>query len=513
MSRKYSDGFFQLCSALLETHESVSVRRLAPFLEVPRSTLQDGLKRVNHLDPKDLSVKDQHKVATLAYFFFQDTNKTISSVLQDEEIPRLYHYEVSPSDEVSSSDEEVEELEVEHVDDLEDDLLGSFIDDELLTEREIEKREECLKQMKSDGFTDINDYVVRLVRQRQRLQDISREERKVLRNATRSINLLEEVNAEIIDVLNERKSFYPVKPKVVSTQGKPKGVIQLSDLHLGELVNETISNRFDMDVASKRLHKLIERAKKMFKAEGVESVAVFMTGDLINSTRRISEITSYAAPRVKIVFHAYLIIGQVLESLYEDFNVTVAHVVGNESRLNEFFDSTNYLASDNFDLMIYDMLKQTHQKEGLRFVDSGDNPMEQVIEVNGVNFLLVHGNGHRGIATTPKIEGEVQKIKARYAEQDIKIGYVLCGHIHSTYIANGFARSASLVGSNAYAERTLNFTSRASQNLFIVHPDSTVDGVMVDLQEYDGYTGYDFDKSQMTHSTTTLNKPAVFRVE
>lgn len=504
MSRKYSDGFFKVCSSLLEIHETISVRSLAPFLEIPRSTLQDGLKRVNDFNPSQLSSSEKDMVASLALIYFNDDDETISSSMDDEAISSLYKFEVG----ITDTTEVIAPV-----------LSGSTqnvdceVSDELISDKDIEEREKYLREMKNEGFSDINDYVVRLVRQRQRLQDISREERKVLRGATRAINLLEEVNEEMVKALKERKNFYPIKPSVTPSKGKPKGVIQLSDLHFGELVSETIANRFDMDVASKRLHKLVERSKKIFKSEGVESVAVMMTGDLINSTRRISEITSYAAPRVKIVFNAYLILGQLLESLYEDFNVTVSHVVGNESRLGEFFDSTNYLASDNFDLMVFDMLKQTHEKTGMAFVDSGDNPMEQVIEVNGVNFLLVHGNGHSGIASTGKIENEVQKIKARYAEQNIKIGYVLCGHIHSTYIANGFARSASLVGSNAFSERTLNFTSRASQNVFVVHPDSTVDGIMVDLQEYSGYDGYDFGSHQMTHSATPVSQPKVFKVE
>lgn len=518
MSKKYQDGFFHICNEILGC-DTISIRKLAPFLEVPRSSIQDGLARIE--ENKELSHTAQKLFFRLVTEYYKVDTRSVSSFMSDEELAALYGLTAEDATVPDGQTNAPEELSL---DDEDDDLGFSDDDDEMFigdsldsqsgvigtNDRIIQERETILQEVKN-GDIGITEYIVRLARQKQRLQDIAREERKVMREATRSVNLLEELNTEVIDLLKSRRATYKTKPRTISTHGT-KGVIQLSDLHLGELVNETIANRFDMEVASKRLHKLAERAIAQFKSNGVESVAVFMTGDLINSTRRISEITAFAGPRVMVVFHAFLLIGQFLEMLYDEFAVTVAHVVGNESRLSEYFDTTNYLASDNFDLMVFEMLKQTHARPGMQFVDSGDNPMEQVVEVNGVNFLLVHGNGHSNMAATNKIESEVQKLKARYAEQDIKIGYVLCGHIHSTYIANGFARSASLVGSNAYAERTLNFTSRAAQNIFLVYSDATVDAMMVDLQEYSGFEGFEFDNSVMTHKTTALTAPTIHRM-
>lgn len=502
MSKKYQDGFFHVCSALLELHESISVRSLAPFMEIPRSTLQNGLKRVNHLDTNTISVDIKHKVLPmLVDAYFDSKVQTISSSLTDEQIKELYSLNAddTTSTKTNNQGSAVDSLNLTQMED-----TDTF--DEL--DSELDEREAIIKQAKSGSFKDINDYVLRLARQKQRQQDISREERKVLREAIRSVNVLEDINRELVNLFKDNAINFPPRPTLTPKTGK-KGVVQLSDLHLGELVNETISNRFDMEIASKRLHKFAAKTVEKFLNEGITSVALFMTGDMINSTRRISEITSYSGARVRVVVIAYMLIGQFIEYLYEHFDVTVAHVIGNESRLSEFVDTTNYLASDNFDLMIYDLLKISHEKEGLRFVDSNDNPMEQVVSVNNVNFLLVHGNGHSGLAATNKIENEVQKIKARYAEQDIRINYVLCGHIHSTYIANNFARSASLVGSNAYAERNLNFTSRAAQNIFVVYEDGTIDGTMIDLQEYDGYEGFGFDPSLLVHTSTKISKPVV----
>ena len=493
LSRRYHDSFFKLCSALLETHEAISIRSLAPFLEVARTTLREGIKRVDAVD-MEITSESEELIADLVTWYFDNTENTISSYMSDEEMTELYHF----GDEIlvnSSSSQSNPATKPKPVSKPKQEELEFEVDDEKLVEK-FDKKIRTENQKRDDE--SLADYVFRLAKQKQRLQDVTNVERAMFRNTVRACNAVEELNTELLDLLNERRDVLtqttPVKTKVVDGENTKVGVIQVSDLHLGELVKETLDNRYDLDIASKRIKKFIERTKVLFKADNITNVAVMMTGDMINSTRRISEITTYADARTKVVFNAYLILGAMLEDLRTEFNVTVSHVVGNESRLSEYFDTTNYLVSDNFDLLLYQMLKHTHERDGMTFIFDHSNPMEQVIDINGVNFLLVHGNGHSGLARTNKIESEVQKLKARYAYNNVIIHYVICGHIHSTYIGNNFARSASTVGSNAYAERDLNFTSKASQNLFVVDKDGSIDGYMIDLQKCDGYEGYHFDR-------------------
>lgn len=508
MARIYHDGFFKLCAALIETHETISVRSLAPFLEIARSTLQDGLKRVNgeHIDPDDY----EDVLTSLLKWYFDDSEGTISSYMSQDEIVKLYHF----GEETIESTEPKETPKTEKHDNVEEVDGEAFEFD--YDDKEFEEKygHKLNTETKKRDNESLGDYVFRLAKNKQRSQDVTRVERAMFRNTVRACNMVEELNESLIDLLNDRRDVMSenVRPPIITKDdGSKVGVVQISDLHFGELVKETLDNRYDLEIASKRLHKFIDRTKRLFKADDITDIAVFMTGDMINSTRRISEITTYADARTKVVFNAFLILGAVLEDLYEDFNVTVAHVVGNESRLSEYFDTTNYLVSDNFDLLLYQMLKHTHEKQGLSFIFDQSNPMEQVVDVNGVNFLLVHGNGHKGLSQTNKIESEVEKIKARYANSGVMINYVLCGHIHSTYIGNNFARSASTVGSNAYAERQLNFTSKASQNSFVVHTDGTIDGYMIDLQKYDGYEGYDFDKDSVMYTNDNMPSTVIIQ--
>lgn len=479
---------------MLESHESVSVRSLAPFLEVARTTLRDGLKRIDNCTINEDDYEEQ--LVPLLKWYFDTSGNTISSYLSQQELIDLYHFgeETVENEPVGVKDESA----------LQDELDFGMDDEEVLNQKFTKAVRDENKKRDDES---IADYVFRLAKQKQRSQDISNVERKMFRSTVRACNAVEELHNEFIELLNERKDkFLEISTQRAIVKGKSEkvGVIQISDIHFGELVKETLENRYDLEIAAKRLQKFVDRAKVLFKADGITNVAVFMTGDMINSTRRISEITTYADARTKVVFNAFLVLGNMLEDIHQDFNVTVAHVVGNESRLSEYFDTTNYLVSDNFDLLLYQMLKHTHERKGMNFIFDQSNPMEQVVDVNGVNFLLVHGNGHKGLSHTNKIESEVEKLKARYANSGIIVNYVICGHIHSTYIGNNFSRSASTVGSNAYAERNLNFTSKASQNLYVVDSDGSIDGYMIDLQRYAGYDGYDFDRESVMYTNDNM---------
>lgn len=290
------------------------------------------------------------------------------------------------------------------------------------------------------------------------------------------------------------------------------GVVQLSDLHFNELIYDIDQNRFDFEVASKRIRKLITRAIMFFKSHYIKDVALFLTGDLLNSDRRLDEITSASDNRSRAIFLAVDILQQAILDLNSEFNIVVASVTGNESRVGQFVNWTNLLASDSYDIVIHNMLSYLFRdSEGVRFIDIR-NPLECVVNVNGSNFLLVHGHGHKGLSRTQNIEIEVEKIKSRYSTKGVPIRYVVCGHIHQAYVSDLFSRSGGLPGNNAYSERGLNLQGRSSQNIYIVDNKGSIDGIKIDLQDIDDWDGYEFDnKLQSYHNKDNPNSTVVIQ--
>lgn len=332
---------------------------------------------------------------------------------------------------------------------------------------------------------------VRLQKQKQRYQDLNRIERKAFREHARIENAVEALTEKLHEVF-ENHDLSDLTIQHDKASGVPCGVVHLSDLHFNEQIHLD-SNLFNFDIAARRIRKHINRAKQVFSAMGVDTVLVALTGDLLNSDRRLDELLENATNRSKALFMAVDILQQAILDLNSEFNVFVASITGNEGRVNKDLGWVSDIASDNYDLVIHQTLKYLFRdSQGVTVLDIVD-PLEQVVELNGVNFLLMHG--HNGLANTTRITTDVSKVRSRYAQKGITIDYVLCGHIHQAFVSEFFARSGGLPGGNAYSEKALNLDSKASQNIYIVHPDKSIDGMKVCLQNVDGISAYKYDKS------------------
>ncbi len=344
---------------------------------------------------------------------------------------------------------------------------------------------------------------VRLEKRTQRAQDSNRIKNKSFREFARLDNAIKEYSKHMVAILQKIpiKKFKPINVK----SSKGTGLIQISDTHFNELV-EMESNQYDFEIASKRMRTFVRKAKIYLKAVGVKKVFVGITGDLLNSDRRLDELLSMSLNRANATFLAVSILKQAIEDIREDFEVSVGCVSGNESRAGQEIGWTEAVASDNYDNTIYNMLYYIFkERSDIHFIPM-NNSLELVVEVEGQNVLLIHGHSVRG-----KIENTITQIKGRYSSQGIQLGYIICGHIHSARIGDTYGRSSSLVGANAYSEKALNLESRASQNVYVFYRDGNRDGVKIDLQYYDKI-GYDIDhelEAYNAKSSQKLNKGKV----
>ena len=347
-----------------------------------------------------------------------------------------------------------------------------------------------------DADHDIVRENVRLSKQKQKAQDKNRIFNKSFREHARIENAVEEYSKQLLKLfenndLHKTLNSFDVNNKAV-------GVIQFSDVHFNELV-ELENNRYDFKVASSRVRYFVNRARMYFKTANITNVVMALTGDLMNSDRRLDELLNQATNRAKATFLGVDILQQAIIDLNQDFNVTVASVVGNEGRANKEMGWSNVVATDNYDYTIFQCLRYLFRDKSIKFVH-GD-PSELVINVAGQNLLMLHGHGSlRG-----KLDSAVNQIAGRYSLKGIKIDYVIFGHVHSARVGDNFGRSSSLVGANDYSEKALNLNGRASQNCYIFHSNGNRDGIKVDLQHTDG-KGYDIDKALEAYNAKSSEK-------
>ena len=338
---------------------------------------------------------------------------------------------------------------------------------------------------------------VGLAKQKQALQDTQRIERKSFREHARVENAVEAVMIEVLDALKSHK-LPALKSNIIQPLSKSAAIIHISDNHLNEMV-DLPHNQFNWNVAAQRLQKFALRAIQLCNVYNIQSVLVAFTGDLLNSDRRLDEALTNAPNRASASVLAVHLYGQFLEHLSKHLNVSAASISGNESRIQKDVAWTREVASDNYDALIFNMLKMTHG-DIVNFSTS-QRPNEQIVHIAGQNVLLIHGHGAKGTG-----QANIQSIKGRYIAQGVMIDAVFSGHFHEAHVSDAYARSSSLVGSNAYAEDALNLTGRASQNIYIMHEGGGFDGIKVDLQNADSYDGYAITKQLETYNTKSASK-------
>ncbi len=337
---------------------------------------------------------------------------------------------------------------------------------------------------------------VRLSKQKQKAQDTNRIFNKAFREHSRIENAVEEYSKELVSLFENNNLNRTTTEHKINNQAV--GVIQFSDVHFNELV-DLENNKYDFRVASQRTRYFVNKAKMYFNTVNVSNIVVALTGDLMNSDRRLDELLNQATNRAKATFLGVDILQQAIMDMNEDFNVTVASIVGNEGRANKEMGWSNVVATDNYDYTIFQCLRFLFKDTHVEFVH-GD-PSELVINVAGQNLLMMHGHGSfRG-----KLETSINQIAGRYALKGIHIDYVIFGHVHSARVGDNFGRSSSMVGANDYSEKALNLNGRASQNCYIFYSSGNRDGIKVDLQNVDS-EGYDIDISLEAYNAKSHGK-------
>lgn len=345
---------------------------------------------------------------------------------------------------------------------------------------------------------------VRLAKKTQGLQDRNIAERKAFREYARVENSILAYNKSLVKTLEEYRSGPTVKHKPLKSSAV--GLMQFSDVHFNELVNQSpsLNNKYDFNVASTRCRKYVLRATEYFKLFKVKNIVLAMTGDMINSDRRLSELLNMATNRSQATVIAVDIMSHVIEELNKEFNVSITCVSGNESRAKMIHETDEILATDNYDWTIFNFLEHIYKNaKGIDFMRGAAR--ENIVSCNGQNVLIMHGE------SIPKtgVERRVQQIIGKWNNKGVSIDFIIFGHLHSARLGDTYARSSSLVGANSYSDDNLQLISRASQNIHIFHTDKSRDSIKVDLQDTTGIEGYSIDESLTVYNAKSAvkNKP------
>jgi predicted MPP superfamily phosphohydrolase len=349
---------------------------------------------------------------------------------------------------------------------------------------------------------EIIQHNILLQKRSQKQADLNRIKNKAFREHARLENALVEYNKSLIDLLKAESLKTTIKHH--TSKGKQAIIVQIADTHFNELV-DLKNNKYDFEVASKRLQKFAHHIKEYSKFYNVNEIFIAITGDLLNSDRRLDEKLAMSTNRAKATFLGVHLLKYFILDLNSVANISVGCVSGNESRAYEL-GWVDIVATDNYDFTIFEVLRLL--LPDINFITSGG--LELVVEVNGHNCLLIHGHQLKNMQSD-----KIAKVMSKYARNGIILDFMMCGHLHETKITDLFARSSSLVGANSYSENALLLSSRAAQNIYIMKDKERHD-IRIDLQHTKGFNGYPINKELSSYNAKsldkTLKKQTVFKI-
>lgn len=309
--------------------------------------------------------------------------------------------------------------------------------------------------------------IVQLEKSVQNYKDKLRIANKQIREHNRE-KYIEEDFLNTVESLIEHKEFDLPKIKISKDKNKPKMIVQLSDIHFGKVV-KLQHNTYNINVAKKRLGIYLNSIIKNIYRYNVNEVYVAMTGDFFQLDHRMDSLLTNEDNRANVFIQGYDIMFEFLQALSNICSIKVIGVLGNESRIvtSEWNSNIDSIASNNFDTLLFRMLKRTCKN--IEFIGDCDS-INEILYINNKRIALTHGDKlkHKN--------DDIFKYKIKLSEAfKSYVDYIIFGHIHSTVITSGYARSGSLVGSDEYAFNGLNIPENyPSQNIYIVEDNGNI---------------------------------------
>lgn len=282
--------------------------------------------------------------------------------------------------------------------------------------------------------------------ERQKMYDLRRGIRKDLREFSRTELICESIREAIkglpkITLATSKKICPPWDVEI-----HRELIVGVGDFHYGAsfcvygLYNEII-NKYNPDIFSSRMRELHDQIVNICVKENPEQITVMIVGDMLDGMLRASQLQRLEYGIVDSAMHLAEELTQWFVALANDTAVPirVAAVRGNHGEIRPLGTKAGQFPEENMERIVMHYLRARFDDENWIFVIDNDAPMQQMIDVCGYKFLLLHGQG-------VNIESLARDCVNQY--HHAIDGFVL-GHLHKQQTF----QSGILNGTNVMVER------------------------------------------------------------
>lgn len=328
---------------------------------------------------------------------------------------------------------------------------------------------EEIEKMPKNKIQEITEIIGELDIKKQEVREKTSKLNKIKKEFIRSIELANDIKDYWED--NDFKLIvndYDFKP-VEITDNKAM-IVQLSDWHIGLIINNCKNNSFNLDIAKSRIEKLMREIHKYIELYDIEKIYVVSTGDLIEHCymrpNQHQNVEFYQSVQIS---ETQRLLMNMLVDLSKSCYVEFSGISGNHDRncgdknISLINDGANTTLLRN----LQDILNYSNNellKERLTINTEGLTSLELYKEICGVKCKFIHGDD--------RIKDSKQLIQTDISMNEDFIDILFRGHWHNFKMEsenNGryIVTSGCLSGYNDYSTK-FGCGTVASQTICIV---------------------------------------------
>lgn len=326
--------------------------------------------------------------------------------------------------------------------------LESNIEDEEILDRITAERLELLKERKKNQTVNL---------------EIHKNMRRFARN-----ELTQEEIKRCIGNLKPLKIPPFIKPVALSKEG----ILPISDVHYGKKcevrgLEGEIINQYNDKVFEKRMFELLNNTVDIVLKEGLETLNILFTGDLIDGILRMTQLQKLQYGIIDSTIKLAEFLSNWINEISNYVNLEIYFCLGNHSQIRPLGSQNGEFAEENMEKIIMWFMKS--RLENNPNVNINENKGDFIyFNCKGLNIMASHGEERN-------LESAIKDYIVLYGKP---VHMFIGGHLHtkenkSIGISHDnltdleFCRVKSLCGIDDYSTR-LRRSSGAGTSLFII---------------------------------------------
>lgn len=316
---------------------------------------------------------------------------------------------------------------------------------------------------------DLISQRIQLEKEKQRVRDERTAYRRLLREDAREDEFRSAIR-DTVSSLNKLPAFKFSGDKNIKGDGE--AILMISDLHIG-VKCDNYYNKYDVDIAKKRLERLTDEVIKYCKHNEVSILNVCNLGDMIHGIIHTNARIECEIDVINQVMIASEYIANVLNRLSSAIpKVVYRSVIDNHSRV--IANKADALDSEHFSKLMDWYLEERLKSTSVVFAnDNIDDGVGKFDLRDGKKVMFAHGHNDSINTVYQNFTGMTKSY----------LDYILLGHYHSPK-AKSFQDTrvfvnGSIVGTEQYAFSKRLFSS-PSQTLLITNGNNLID-ITIDL--------------------------------